>query len=127
MNYVGNDLKYVFSASGDFSFDEMEWDMVFSVGSKSARMSKRNVPSGGWELSCTAPNMGCKPLSDGSWVFLLDTAFFGPGRLVAVLNAHIPDADFDPTEEFPELDSIRNEVRRFALDSIDELEIQWDL
>lgn len=121
MEYVGTDLKYAFYSSGAFNFDEMEWDMEFSVGDKKCTMRKRNVEGGAWQLSCDQENMGCKPTSDGRWVFLLDSAFFGPGRLVAVLYAYIPDADFDPTSDFPTLDAVRNEVRRFSLETLSAL------
>ena len=118
MEYVGTDLKYAFSSDGAFSFNEMEWDMEFIVGAKKVTMRKRNVEGGAWQLSCDKPNMGFKPMSDGRWVFLLDSTFFGPGRIIAYLYAYIPDADFDPNENFDTLDSIRNEVRRFSLETI---------
>lgn len=121
MEYVGTDLKYAFSSRGAFDFNTMEWDMMFFIKDKKVTMRKRNVGGGVWQLSCDKPNMGCKPIADGRWIFLLDSSFFGPGRIVAVLNAHIPDADFDPTSEFPTLDTKRNEVRRFLLESVDPL------
>lgn len=118
MEIVGNDLKYAFSSTGAFNFNEMNWDMEFVVCDKKVTMRKRNVDSRTWQLSCDQKNMGCKPMSDGRWVFLLDSAFFGPGRITAYLYAYIPDADFDPDTDFPTLDSIRNEVRRFYLETI---------
>lgn len=120
MEYIGTDLKYLFSSSGDFSFDDEEWDMVFMVGNKRATMTKRNA-EGAYILTCDAENMGCKPLSDGSWVFLLDSSYFGAGRLYAVLYAQIPDADFDPTSTFSTLDSYRREVKKFSLETIIDL------
>ncbi len=117
MEFIGTDLKYRFTSEGAFSFNDNEWDMVFSVGSKTATMTKRNV-QGGYQLSCDAENMGCKPLSDGSWAFLIDSSYFGAGRLMAVLYARIPDGDLDPTATFPTLDSIRQEVRRYSLETL---------
>ena len=118
MEYIGTDLKYAFSSEGGFDFTTMEWDMDFFVGAKVVHMTKRNVSEGVYELSCDKPNMGFKPLSDGRWVFLLDSTYFGSGRLIAVLYAYIPDADFDPTEDFPTLDGNRDEVRRFSLETL---------
>ena len=118
MEYIGTDLKYAFSSTGDFDFSEMNWDMEFFVGEKKVRMTKRNLEGGGYQLSCDAENMGCKRTSDGRWVFLIDTTFFGPGRLIAVLHAYIPDGDFDPSRDFTTLDKTRNEVRRFSLETI---------
>lgn len=117
MEFIGTDLKYRFTSDGAFSFSSMEWDMVFSVGSKSVTMTKRNV-EGGYQLACSAENMGCKPLSDGSWAFLIDTSYFGAGRLMAVLYARIPDADLDATATFPTLDGERQEVRRYSLETL---------
>jgi len=117
MEIVGTDLKYAFWAGGAFNMTTMEWDMEFVVGAKKVTMRKRNV-EGAYQLSCDAPNMGFKPTSDGRWVFLLDSSFFGPGRLVAYLYAHIPDSDFDPNGDFSTLDSIRNEIRKYSLETI---------
>lgn len=117
MEYVGTDLKYAFSSSGGFSLSDHEWDVVFSVGQKKVTMSKRNTEDA-YQLSCDADNMGCKPMSDGRWVFLVDSSFFGPGRLVVVIYAIIPDADFDPTSDFPTLDSNRREVKRFSIETL---------
>lgn len=114
MEYVGTDLKFKASSTGDFSFTEHEWDVEFFIGSKRCTMTKRNSGDS-FILTCDQENMGCKPLSDGSWVFLLDTTFFGPGRIIAAVYAMIPDADFDPDQNFPTLDSIRQEVKRASL------------
>ena len=120
MEYVGGDLKWKVDSTGAFSLDEQEWDMVFFVGTKKVTMRKRNVPDA-YELTCSEKNMGFKPCSDGGWVFMLDSSFFGQGRLIAVLYAFVPDPDFDPDPDFPNLDGIRNEVRRFSLETLSNL------
>ena len=117
MEYIGNDLKYAFRSDGAFDMMAMEWDMEFYVGAKVVTMRKRNV-EGAYQCSCDQKNMGFKPMSDGRWVFLLDSKFFGQGRLEARLMAYIPDADFDPTEDFPTLDTFRNEVRKFSIETL---------
>ena len=117
-SYKGTDLKFRFRADGAFSFNDHEWDIAFTVGAKSCKMTKRNQPGGAFIVTCDKQNMGVKACSDGSWIFLLDTTYFGHGRLVAVLTEYIPDADFDPTETFPTLDSVRNEVARFSMHNI---------
>ena len=111
---IGNDLKFKMTSDGAFSPSEHEWDAEFYIGTKVCKMTKRNV-DGGYQLTCNQENMGVKPMSDGSWVFLLDTTFFGSGRLMVKFTAYIPDADFDPTDDFPTLDSIRNRVERYSL------------
>ena len=118
MDFIGTDMKFVATSTGAFSLNDNEWQMVFYVGDAKVTMTKKNVEGGGYELSCDAENMGFKPLSDGRWVFLLDTSFFPQGRLCAILSADIPDADFDPTGDFETLDGVRREVRRYSLDTI---------
>ena len=59
-----------------------------------------------------------KPRSDGSWVFLLDTDFLGAGRINVATYADIPDADFDPDQNFDDLLGIRREVRKSSLITI---------
>jgi len=122
MEYVGTDLKYIAESSGAFDLSTMEWDAVFTNGKKACKITKRNTGTdGAYELTCDQDNMGVKPRSDGSWVFLLDTSFFGPGRLFVNFTAYIPDADFDPDEPFDTLDTFRNEVRRQFLINISAL------
>ena len=120
MEYVGANLKYAFSSTGDFSFDTMDWDMVFIVGGNKATFIKRNIGSG-FTISCDRQNMGAKPTSAGEWVFLLDSKFFGPGLLKAVIYARIPDEDFDPDEDFPTLESVRVEVLKINIETIEAL------
>ena len=115
---TGTFLKYVLTATGAFSPNEHEWKVVFSCGSKSATFTKKNVEGGAYHLSCDQKGMGMKPRSDGSWVFLLDTTFFGPGRIVAVLYADIPDTDFAPNADFADLPGVRRELKRFSLISV---------
>ena len=114
----GTDLKFRVTSSGAFSWTEHEWDVVFKVGSKACKMTKRNNGGGGFTLTCDQKNMGVKPRSDGSWIFLLDSAYFGHGRLYAYVTEYIPDTDFDPNGTFTTLDGIRNEVQRESLISI---------
>ena len=116
-SYTGTDLKFRFRSSGAFSFDDHEWDIVFSLGAKKCKMTKRN-DGDSYILTCDQQNMGMKPCSDGSWIFLINTTFFGHGRLLAVLTEYIPDADFDPDHNFGSLDGIRNEVDRFSMHTI---------
>lgn len=114
----GNDLKYRVTSTGAFSWSEHQWDVTFVCGGKSCKMTKRNLEGGAYALTCDQKNMGCKPLSDGSWIFLLDSAFFGHGRLEVIVNEYIPDADFDPNANFPTLDGFRNEVDKQFLTPI---------
>ena len=116
-SYEGGDLKFRFRSTGAFSFDDHEWDIVFSLGAKKCKMTKRN-DGDSYILTCDQQNMGMKPCSDGSWIFLIDTTFFGHGRLIAVLTEYIPDADFDPDHNFGSLDGIRSEVDRFSMHTI---------
>lgn len=108
----GTDLKFLFSSEGAFSFAEHNWEMVFYVGNKKCTMTKENTQGGGYIKTCSAPNMGFIILPDGRVVFLLDSAFFGPGRLYAELTCHIPDV------EFATLDKMRDEVHRYSIQTI---------
>ena len=120
MEYKGTYLQYVATSTGAFSLTDHEWRAVFTCGSKSVTFTKKNVGDA-FQLSCDKPKMGMKPRSDGSFVFLLDTDYLGPGRIVAAMYADIPDQDFDPDVNFNDLPSIRREVRRYSLITITEV------
>jgi len=114
MEYKGTYLKYVATATGAFSLRDHEWRIVFWCGSKKATFTKKNVGDA-FQLSCDQKGMGMKPRSDGSWVFLLDTDFFGTGRINVATYADIPDRDFDPDANFDDLPGIRREIRKSSL------------
>lgn len=119
MEFIGTDLKYLVNSTGEFSLDDNEWDVIFRVDSTEVTMTKRNTDDGqAWTLTCSAENMGMKPCGDGSWVFLIDSSYFGEGRLTAVLYAYITDADFDADTDFSTLDGVRTEIRRYSLETL---------
>lgn len=122
MDFIGTELKYRLTSLGEFSLNEHEWNLVFRVGAKKVTFEKRNTDDGeAWEITCSKPNMGVKPCPDGSWLALIDSAYFGEGRLIAELFAFIPDANFDPSPDFPTLDSVRTEVRRYSIETLTDL------
>lgn len=115
----GTDFKYKFTSSGAFSLDDHEWKIVFSVNNSSATITKTNNAGGGYTLTCDKENFGAKSLGDNQWIFLLDSSIYGKGRIEALLYAYIPDSDFDPNASFPTLDGIREEIKRYWLDSVE--------
>lgn len=105
-------MKFRMTAKGAFIPEEHEWDVVFvSASGKEVKFTKRNA-DGGMTLSCDQEGMGVKLISDGSFIFLLDSEFFGLGTIKAVTTAYIPDEDFDGDATFPDLGGIRTELRR---------------
>lgn len=116
--YNGTYLKYRATSTGAFSFDEHEWVMVFKCNNVKATFTKKNVESGVWQLSCDKQGCGMKRVSDGSWIFLIDSSVFGPGWLSSALYADIPDEDFDPDANFPTLKGVRREIKGFTLEKM---------